>query len=197
MTKYSKYINTFFFAIAILSTYNFMSSYDAAGRYQYRDFEFGVVYRAIASVLLLISLFYLLLQEWSTSPNKRLSTIASIMYIIIIMVDMNVWLWMAQWTWVYYEIILIHTLLILIIFSKFKIHIKPKHLFFIGLAVLFIGFLYDCIFLGIPYPDMTDEIFDKNLILEKTRNVIYYFGIVTIAFGIITLVKQIKLKKSM
>ena len=167
-----------------------MTSYNAAGRYQYRDFEFGVVYRAIASVLLLTSLFYLLLQEWSDAPNKRLSAIASIIYIVTIMIDMHVWLWWFKWGWVYYEIILVHTLPILVILSKLKIDIKPKHLFFTGFQIICLGFLFDIIFINIPYPDMTDELYERTITLEKIRNLIYYTGTVTLLSGIITLIKR-------
>jgi membrane-associated HD superfamily phosphohydrolase len=196
MTKYSKYLNTFFFAIAVLATYNFMTSYEPAGRYQYRNFEFEVVYRTIADWLLLTSLFYLLIQEWNSVSNKRLSTIASIIYITIIMVDMYVWLWLTHANPIYYYITLVHTFPILVIISKLKIDIKPKQLFFIGLAILLAGFLFDMVFINIPYPDMTDDIFDRNLLLEKTRNLIYYVGFVTIVFAVITFTKRIKSAKT-
>ncbi|WP_026209589.1 hypothetical protein [Cytophaga aurantiaca] len=192
MTKYSKYLNTFFFGIAALAVIDFMTrdGIDSAARYLYKDFEFGITYRTIDDWLLLTSLFYLLLQEWSTTPNKRLSAIASIVYTGVIMIDIHIWLWWTQWSWLYYYITIIHTIPILIAFSKLKIDIKPKQLLFIGLAIIFIGFLFDVIFINIPYPDMTDEIFDRNIIVEKTRNMIYYVGFVSIAFGMITLVKK-------
>jgi hypothetical protein len=106
------------------------------------------------------------------------------------MIDMNIWLWLAQWTWVYYEIILVHTLPMLIILSKLKIDIKARYLFFLGLSIVLIGFLFDIIFINIPYPDITDELFDRNLLLEKTRNIIYFVGFVTIAFALIRVVKK-------
>lgn len=173
-----------------------MTSYEPAGRYQYRNFEFEVVYRTIADWLLLTSLFYLLIQEWNSVSNKRLSTIASIIYITIIMVDMYVWLWLTHANPIYYYITLVHTFPILVIISKLKIDIKPKQLFFIGLAILLAGFLFDMVFINIPYPDMTDDIFDRNLLLEKTRNLIYYVGFVTIVFAVITFTKRIKSAKT-
>jgi hypothetical protein len=196
MTKYSKYLSTFFFAIAILSVIDFMISYNTLPRYQYSDFEFGAAYRTIASLLLLGSLIYLLMQEWSYTPNKRLYTIASIIYTGIILVDIQVWLWMAHWSWLYYYITLIHTLPIFAILSKLKMNIKSKYLFFLGSTILLLGFLFDAAFIHILSTDMTDDLYEQTIRLEKTRNIIYYFGFITIVFGIITLVKKIKLKKT-
>jgi hypothetical protein len=198
MTKYSKYLNTFFFAIAALSVIDFMTrdGMDSAARYQYRDFEFGLLYRNIADSLLLTSLLYLLLQEWNSTINKYLFNIASIMYIGIIMIDMNVWLWWTQWSWLYYYITLIHTLPIFVILTKLNFDIKPKHLFFISFTIVLLGFLFDTAFIQILSVDMTDELYKKTIRLEKVRNLIYYFGFITTTFALITLVKRIKLENT-
>ncbi len=194
MDKSKRYLKSFFFGIAALSIIDFMTrnGLDSAARYQYRDFEFGFLFRNIADFILFGSLVCLLINEWFQSFNGRTYKVISCLYIGLILVDINIWIWWTQYSWLYYYITIVHSIPILILSSRCVVGIKMKRILLTGLTFLLLGFLFNIIFNNIAYPDMTDELYQRTLRVEKIRNMIYYFGIIFISIAVIFQIKRIK-----
>ena len=190
--KIIRYIKIFVFVLVALSILDFMNpDINSAGRFQFYDFESARQLRAWTDVILLLSLIVMAIKTWSDKRYGILYWTAASAYILLISLDLNEWVWLTYSMFIYYIIITIHTLPILIILHDLLSKISAKKIFIIGLLFIFLGVVYDIVFINIPAQDPTPEMIDRGILDQRILGWLYYLGAVVTTLGITNLIDSV------
>jgi hypothetical protein len=189
MSNKARYFKIALLVLTVLSIISFLNG-DPGGpaRYQYGHNFF---IRASADMISLFAVAFVILRIWKRKVIDKLFIFVFVAYLLMIIPDLNVWLWWWQVSWLYLLLLAIHSFPILICLNQFlsKKDIRIKNYLASGLLLFILGFIYDVIFLGVPNQDSTQEMFEKAIQMEVFRNWFYYIGVVVILLG---LVKSLK-----
>lgn len=163
-----------------------------AGRYQFDDFTYPVLFRILADIIVLISLVFIAIHAWSHKIKGPVYWTASLMYLFLTSPDIFVWLWMTDYNPIYWYFLTVHSFPILIILYNFidEKKVSFKFVFIIGLIFLFTGYIYEIIFINIPYQDFTPDLFDKQICNKKILYSLYYIGVNIIVLGFIRMLTR-------
>lgn len=191
MSNKARYFKIALLVLTGLSIISFLNG-DPGGpaRYQYGH---NLFIRALADMISLFAVVFVILRIWKRKAIDKLFIFVFVAYLILIIPDLNVWLWWRQFSWLYLLLMAIHSFPILICLNHFLSNreIRIKNYLASGLLLFFLGFIYDVIFLGVPNQDSTQEMFEKAIQMEVFRNWFYYAGVIAMILGALKVLNQV------
>lgn len=189
-------LRTAVFVVTALGVIDLMtgSGLNAAMRHGFGDVTNPPLIRTLVDMCQLVCLAILAVKQWSGNRTGALYIVTGIAFLILILPDLNSFLFLSDYNIIYYLILATFTFPVLVILydDSRLLSVKPRHILIAALLIILSGFLYDLLVIGLPYQDPPQELIEKQMRHQQIVRWMWYWGMVCFAVGLMRIISGMK-----